>query len=59
MEICICDDEKKLRRSLRNAVETELQLCGVSYTIKEFSSGRNFCPLFRPRSRISFFWISR
>ncbi|HJD45436.1 MAG TPA: LytTR family DNA-binding domain-containing protein [Candidatus Mediterraneibacter norfolkensis] len=39
MEICICDDEKKLRRSLRNAVETELQLCGVSYTIKEFSSG--------------------
>lgn len=39
MEICICDDEKKLRNALRSAVETELQLSGVSYTIKEFAFG--------------------
>ena len=30
---------KKLRNALRSAVETELQLSGVSYTIKEFASG--------------------
>lgn len=39
MEICICDDEKKMRNALRNAVETELQLNGVSCALKEFSSG--------------------
>lgn len=39
MEICICDDEKKLRNDLRSAVETELQLNGISCAIKEFSSG--------------------
>ena len=39
MEICICDDEKKLRNDLKSAVETELQLNGISCAIKEFSSG--------------------
>ncbi|MBM6749952.1 hypothetical protein H6A65_00345 [Mediterraneibacter glycyrrhizinilyticus] len=34
MEICICDDEKKLRNDLRSAVETELQLNGISCAIR-------------------------
>lgn len=41
MLICICDDEKNLRKSLRTTVETELQLVGVSYEINEFGSGED------------------
>ena len=39
MDICICDDERNLRTSLRNVLETELQLQGIAYTIREFDSG--------------------
>ena len=41
MLICICDDEKKLRKSLRTTVETELQLSGISYEINESESGED------------------
>ena len=41
MLICICDDEKNLRKSLRTTVETELQLAGVSYEINESGSGED------------------
>ena len=41
MLICICDDEKNLRKSLRTTVETELQLSGISYEINESGSGED------------------
>lgn len=39
MEICICDDEKELRKSLSKIIKTELQLQGIPCRIREFDSG--------------------
>lgn len=39
MKIAICDDEKKLRKSLRHFIEIHLDLKGLSYEIVEFDSG--------------------
>lgn len=39
LSIMICDDEKALRWDLKQILETELGLMGVSYRITEYSSG--------------------
>lgn len=39
MKLAICDDEKKLRTSLRSVIETKLQLVGAEYDIQEYESG--------------------
>lgn len=39
MNIAICDDEKKLRRDLRNLIEIHLELRGLAYQIEEYESG--------------------
>ena len=39
LNIIICDDEKALRRDLKQILETELGLMGISYRIAEYSSG--------------------
>lgn len=39
MQICICDDEKELRKSLSRLIETHLQLEGIPCTIREYASG--------------------
>ena len=41
MRIAICDDEKKLRNSLRRVLETQLQLDGVDYEIQEYECGED------------------
>ena len=41
MRIAVCDDEKKLRKDLRSLIETQLDLCGLEYTIEEFEDGRS------------------
>ena len=41
MRIAICDDEKKLRNSLRRVLETQLQLDGVEYEIEDYECGED------------------
>lgn len=39
MKIGICDDEKKLRTSMRKVIGQELQLLGLDYRMQEYGSG--------------------
>lgn len=39
MRIAICDDEKKLRRHLRQLIEIHLELQGISCLMQEYESG--------------------
>lgn len=39
MKIAVCDDEKKLRRQLRQFIEIHMDLLGISFEIEEYESG--------------------
>ena len=41
MRIGICDDEKAMRKHLRQVIEIHLELSGVLYEIEEFESGED------------------
>ncbi len=45
--ISICDDEKVFRTDLKNIITTHLDLCGLTYEIEEFSSGKELVENFR------------
>lgn len=47
LNIIICDDEKTLRRDLKQILETELGLMGISYRIREYSSGEEVLSEYR------------
>ena len=47
LNIIICDDEKALRRDLKQILETELGLMGISYRIVEYSSGEEVLSEYR------------
>lgn len=39
LEVVCCDDEKEMRKALMRIIEPELQLQGIEYQLREFSSG--------------------
>ena len=41
LKIAICDDEKKLRRDLRNLLAVQMELTGMDYAIQEFDCGES------------------
>lgn len=41
LNIAICDDEKKLRKDLRNLIAVQLELTGMDYAIQEFDCGES------------------
>lgn len=39
LKVVCCDDEKEMRKALMRIIEPELQLQGIEYQLREFSSG--------------------